>query len=175
METFEALARRRTCRDFSKDMVTREILEKLLYAASRAPTACNAPYRHFLIVDDPRVIKSIRQLSPSLLADPPILIIIVVDLRVAIQGTGPLAEFSAYVDSGAAGQNILLAAADLGLGAQFTMIPVMSGIREILDLPSHFRVDLIIPIGYPRKDSKGGVKAPRNANLVFRNRFGEKY
>jgi nitroreductase len=175
METFEALAKRRACRDFSKEPVAREIIDKLLYAASRAPTACNMPYRHFIVVDDPRVIKSIRQLSASLLADPPILIIVVSDMKVAVEDTGPLAEFSAYVDSGAAGQNILLAAADLGLGSQFTMIPVMAGVREILDLPNNFRVDLIIPIGYPKKDWKGSVKAQRNANSVFHNRFGEKY
>ncbi|MCL4517629.1 MAG: nitroreductase family protein [Thaumarchaeota archaeon] len=176
METFEALARRRACREYSKDPVPRGILEKLVYAGGRAPTACNMPYRHFIVVDDQRVIKSIRQLSPSLLADPPVLILVIVDLKVAIEETGPLAEFSAYVDSGAAGENILLAAADLGLGSQFTMIPVMAGIREILNLPSNFRVDLIIPIGYQKDEaSKRSVRAQKNANSAFRNRYGEKF
>ena len=173
LETFDALAKRRACREYSREPVKPEIIEKLLYAASRAPTACNAPYRHFIVVDDPRVIKSIRQLSPSLLADPPLLIIVVADLKVAVQDTGPLAEFSAYVDSGASGQNILLAATDLGLGAQFTMIPVMAGIREILELPSHFRVDLIIPVGYPKQGWKGSIRAPKSANKVYHNRYGE--
>lgn len=176
METFEALAERRACREYSKETVSREIIEKLVYAGSRAPTACNMPYRHFIIVDDQRVIKSIRQLSPSLLAEPPVLILVVVDLKVAIEDTGPLAEFSAYIDSGAAGENILLAAADLGLGSQFTMIPVMAGIREVLNLPSNFRVDLIIPVGYPKDDAaKRSVRAQRNANSVFHNRFGDRF
>ena len=174
METFQALSRRRACREYRKDPLPREIVEKLVYAASRAPTACNMPYRHFIVVDDLRVIKSIRQLSPSLVADPPLLIVVVTDLKVAIEDTGPLAEWSAYVDSGAAGENILLAAADLGLGSQFTMIPVMAGIREILDLPNNYRVDLIIPIGYPRNQAKS-VKAQKNANSVFHNKFGESF
>ncbi|HZW55422.1 MAG TPA: nitroreductase family protein [Nitrososphaerales archaeon] len=175
METYQALAKRRACREYTKDPVNREILEKLIYAGGRAPTACNMPYRHFIVVDDPRVITSIRQLSPSLLADPPILIIIVVDLKVAIEDTGPLAEFSSYIDSGAAGENIVLAATDLGLGSQFTMIPVMAGIREILDLPNNYRVDLIIPIGYPKKSANGSVKTQGSANSAFHNRFGEKF
>jgi nitroreductase len=174
METFQAFSRRRACREFSKDPVPREIVEKLVYAASRAPTACNMPYRHFIVVDDLRVIKSIRQLSPSLVADPPLLIVVVTDLKVAIEDTGPLAEWSAYVDSGAAGENILLAAADLGLGSQFTMIPVMAGIREILGLPSKYRVDLIIPIGYPKNPVKS-PKAQKNANSVYHNKFGESF
>jgi nitroreductase len=175
METFQALSKRRTCRDYSKDPIPREFLEKLIYAATRAPTACNMPYRHFMVVDDFRVIKSIRQLSPSLVADPPALIVILTDLKVAIEETGPLAEWSAYVDSGAAGENILLAAADLGLGSQFTMIPVMAGIRELLDLPENYRVDLIIPIGYPKNPVVKSVRAQKNANSVFHNRFGESF
>jgi len=175
LETFEALAKRKTCRDYAKVPIARELVEKLIYAGSRAPTACNMPYRHFLVVDDPRVIKSIRQLSPSLLADPPLLIIVIVDLIVAIEQTGPLAEFSSYVDSGAAGENILIAATDMGLGSQFTMIPVMAGIREILELPDNFRVDLIIPIGYRVPVKKLGVKAQKSANSVFHNKYGEMY
>jgi nitroreductase len=176
METFEALARRRACREYTKDPVPHEVIEKLIYAGSRAPTACNMPYRHFLVIDDPRMIKAIRQLSPSLLADPPILIIVMVDLNVAIEQMGPLGEFSSYIDSGAAGENILLAASDLGLGSQFTMIPMMAGIRELLNLPSNYRVDLIIPIGYPEpKLLSKGIRAQKNANTVFHNRFGEKF
>jgi nitroreductase len=174
METFQALSKRKTCREYVQDTVPREIVEKLVYAASRAPTACNMPYRHFLVVDDPRVIKSIRQLSPSLVANPPLLILVLTDLKVAVEDTGPLAEWSAYVDSGAAGQNILLAATDLGLGSQFTMIPVMAGIREILGLPSNYRVDLIIPIGYPKIPVKS-AKAQKNANTVFHNKFGDQF
>jgi len=176
METFQVLAKRRTCRDFKKDSVPREIVEKLLSAAKRAPTACNMPYRHFMVIDDPRVIKSVRQISPSLLANPPLLVVVMTDLKVAVEDTGPLAEFSSYVDSGAAGENILIAATDFGLGSQFTMIPTMAGIQEVLGLPDRYRVDLIIPIGYPEDNPiKGGVKAKSGANVVFYNKFGETY
>ena len=73
MDLFEALARRRACRHFTKEPVSAEDLQKLVYAAGRAPTASNRPYRHCILVDDPRVIRAIRQISPSLVADPPVL------------------------------------------------------------------------------------------------------
>jgi len=129
-------------------------MDKLTYALKLAPTACNAPYRHAIVVDDQRIIRAIKLVSPSLLANPPVLLVIVTDLKEAIEKTGPLAERSSYIDSGAAGQNVLLAATELGLGSQFTMIPAMAGIREILQLPGHYRVDLIIPIGYPQNSAK---------------------
>jgi len=154
MELSEVLARRRAYREFREDPVSRELMDKLTNALKRAPTACNAPYRHAIVVDDQRIIRAIKLVSPSLLANPPVLLVIVTDLKEAIEKTGPLAERSSYIDSGAAGQNVLLAATELGLGSQFTMIPAMAGIREILQLPGHYRVDLIIPIGYPQNSAK---------------------
>lgn len=174
-ELFEVLKKRRTIREYKKDPVPAPIVEKLCYAASRAPTACNAPYRHAIIIDDKRIIKAIRLVSPSLLADPPLLFVIITDLHEAIEKTGPLAERTSYVDSGAAGENVLLAATEMGLASQFTMIPSMAGIREILKLPEHYRVDLIIPIGFPTDDKKArqSTKARSGANIVYHNQFGE--
>ncbi|MFI5421463.1 MAG: nitroreductase family protein [Nitrososphaerales archaeon] len=173
MDLHQALAKRKATREYKRDPVPLEVVEKLCYAASRAPTACNAPYRHVIAIDDPRIIKSIQLVSPSLLANPPLLLVIITDLREAIEKTGPLAERSSYVDSGAAGENILLAATELGLGSQFTMIPSMAGIREILKLPEHYRVDLIIPIGFPdQSKKKKSTKARVGANSVFHNQFG---
>src|SRR2546428_3217362 len=174
MELSEALARRRACREFREEPISKDLVEKLTYAVRRAPTACNAPYRHTIIVADQRIIRAIKLVSPSLLASPPLLLVIVTDLKEAIEKTGPLAERSSYIDSGAAGQNVLLAATELGLGSQFTMIPAMAGIREILRLPAHYRVDLIIPIGYPRNSAKT-VKARKGANRVYHNQFGVPY
>jgi len=174
MELFQALAKRRACREFSEDNVPKEMIDKLIYAASRAPTASNIPYRHVIVIDDPKVIRSVRQISPSLLANPPALFVIFTDLRVALEKTGRVAEISSLVDSGASGENVLLAATDLGLGSQFTMISSMSGIRKILNLPDHCRVDLIIPIGFPAPRAKS-VKPRSGANKVYYNQFGKVY
>lgn len=171
MDLFEALARKRACRLFTKEPISQEQIQKLVYAAGRAPTASNRPYRHCILVDDPRVIRAIRQISPSLVADPPVLLIIFTDMEVALAGVGRVAERSSMVDAGAAGENVLLAATALELGSQFAMISVMTGIRTILRLPEHCRVDLIIPVGHPSSAPKS-VRAPEKANLVYHNQYG---
>lgn len=172
MDVFEALAKKRACRQYSKEPVSREHLEKIVYAAGRAPTASNRPYRHCIVIDDPRVIRAIREISPSLLADPPVLIIIFTDMEVALAGVGRVAERASMVDAGAAGENVLLAATALGLGSQFAMISAMAGIRTILGLPEHCRVDLIIPIGHPASPPKS-VRVSKKANLVYHNQYGD--
>jgi nitroreductase len=171
MDLFEALSKKRACRQFTSDPVSREHLDQLIYALGRAPTASNRPYRHCIIVDDPNVIRAIRQISPSLLADPPLLIIIFTDMKAASDKVGRVAERASLVDAGAAGENVLLAATALGLGSQFTMIAAMAGIRTILGLPEHCRVDLLIPIGHPLGSPKS-VKASEKANVVHHNQYG---
>jgi nitroreductase len=174
MELFDAFRLKRACREFSRKSVPRESVEKLVYAVGRAPTASNRPYIHCIVVDDPAVISAIRQISPSLLADPPLLIVIYTDLAVASEKVGRVAERCSAVDAGAAGENVLLAATALGLGSQFTMISTMAGVQTILGLPDYCRVDLIIPIGFPSQPPKSVKKHP-DANMAFRNQFGVPY
>jgi len=172
MDLLEALATRRACRAFLPDPVPPDMIEKLTFAVSRAPTASNRPYRHCIVIDDPDVIRAIRQISPALLADPPLLIVIIADAELAVSRTGPIGESASLIDAGAAGENVLLAATALGLGSQFTMISTQAGIRVILNLPETHRVDLIIPVGFPAGPIRS-MKAPREANQVYRNQFGK--
>jgi nitroreductase len=174
MELFEALTKRRSCRDFTKDPVSRDAVGRLLYAASRAPTASNVSYRELILIDDARVVRAVRQIHPALIAESNCLIVVVTNLRMAIERVGRVGALSSLIDSGAAGENILLAAVDLGLGSQFTMISAMAGIRTILGLPDHYRVDLILPIGVPIQATPG-VKGPRRTNPVHHNQFGVAY
>jgi nitroreductase len=171
VEVTEALRRRRTCRDYLPDPVPRELLDRLVDAANRAPTASNVPYRHVMIVDDPSVIRAVRQISASLLANPPVLLVVFTDLRLAVERVGRVGHLSSSIDAGAAGENVWLAATTLGLGTQFTMISAMPGIRVILGLPDHCRVDLIMPVGYPRATA-GPKRLGVRINAVHYNRYG---
>ena len=171
MELDRLLARRRACRDFLADPVSADVLARLADAAQRASTASNVPYRHVMIVDDPSVIKAVKRVSAALLADPPALLVVFTDLRLAVERVGRVGVLSSAIDSGAAGENVWLAATDLGLGTQFTMISAMAGIRTILGLPEHVRVDLIMPVGLPDPDARPR-RLPRAITPVHRNQYG---
>ena len=56
-----------------------------------------------MVVDDPRVIAAIRQISAALLADPPALLILMTDVQMAVDRVGRVGELSSMIDSGAAG------------------------------------------------------------------------
>jgi nitroreductase len=124
-----------------------------------------------LLVDDPRVVASIKTISAALLADAPALLIILSDQRLAVDRVGRIGEISSAIDSGAAGENVWLAATERGLGTQFTMISAMAGIRVILGLPDHVRVDLIMPVGVP-EETKRQTGPRRHVSRFHRNRYG---
>ena len=66
MDLFEALEKKRACRTFSADPVPESSIDQVVYAFGRAPTASNRPYRHCILIDDPRLIRAVRLISPSL-------------------------------------------------------------------------------------------------------------
>jgi len=174
VELAEALAKRRTCRDFSPEPVDSRAVERLLHAARRAPTASNVPYREVVVVDDPRVIRAIKQIHPAMLGSPPLLLVIVTNLTLAERRVGRVGRLSSLIDSGAAGENVLLEATELGLGSQFTMISAMAGIRRVLRLPEDYRVDLIIPVGFPAQRS-ATTRSARTVAPVHHNQHGTAY
>jgi nitroreductase len=174
VELAAALAKRRTCRDFSPEPVSPEAIERLLYAARRAPTASNVPYREVIVIDDPRVIRAIKQIHPAMLGSPPLVLVIATNLSLAERRVGRVGRLSSLIDSGAAGENVLLAATELGLGSQFTMISAMAGIRRVLSLPDDYRVDLIIPVGVPGKRTIT-TKSANSTWPVHHNQHGNPY
>jgi nitroreductase len=171
MELDRLLLQRRACREFLRDPVPSEAIAQLVAAAERAPIASNVPYRHVMIVDDPATIAAIKHIHAALLGHPPVLLIVFVDLELALDRVGRVGQISSAIDSGAAGENIWLAATDLGLGTQFTMISAMAGIRAILRLPERFRVDLVMPVGFPDLDAPRR-RVRRAVTHVHRNRYG---
>lgn len=170
MELADALRLRRVCRAYRDDPVPPELIERVLAAAASAPTASNVPYRQLMLVDDPAVIRAIRQISPALQANAPCLLIVMTDVELAVRRVGRIGESSSLIDSGAAGENAWLAAIDAGLASQFTMISAMPGIRAILGLPERYRVDLMMPLGFPAEPQK--PKGARRPPDVHRNQFG---
>ncbi len=174
VELKQALAKRRTTRDFLPEPVSAAAVERLLYAAGRAPTASNVPYREVIVVDDPRVIRAVKAVHPALLGSPPLLLVVVTNVGLAEKRVGRVGRLSSAIDSGAAGENVVLAATEMGLGSQFTMISAMAGIRRVLGLPEEYRVDLIIPIGVPAP-RVAATKSARAAAPIHHNQHGVPY
>lgn len=144
MELGDAIKKRYSERDYSDKIPDREQIMRILESAREAPNSCNMQVMHFLIIDDQSIRQEMSNLSTKKFNWAPVNVILMVDSRITVK------RHSAIMSLGAAMQNMLLTATDMGLAA--CPMAGFSGdkkIREKMKIPTHYDLILIIGIGYP--------------------------
>ncbi len=125
-------------------------------AAMAAPSGNNSQPWEFVIVQDPRIKDAIANVHPwvSMAKQAPAAIIVMGDKS---------SEWWEH-DCAAAAENLLLAAANLGLGTVWCGIKEHQeeAVRKILGAPSRLGVLCIIPVGYPAESPLPNTKYREN-------------
>ena len=172
MDVREALRRRRMHRAFSSDPVSEEVLTELTWAAARAPMGGNELVRRIVVISDPAVVRTVREVTPSFLADSPAILLICTDLERAEAAMGRQGrDILSLLDAGAAAQNVALAATALGLGVCFVRSVNEAALRAVLNLPENVRPDILIGIGHPSPTPSPAMRYGKP--VVYQNRFGQ--
>jgi F420 biosynthesis protein FbiB-like protein len=197
VEQLELFLGRRSIRRYRTDPVPREILQQLLTAAIWAPSAHNRqPWRFATITGRPLkeelawamgeklradltadgaprdVIEKDVNRSYSRITGAPTLIL--VSLTMADMDRYPdesreQNEWLMAVQSTAmAGQNLLLAAHALGLGACWMCAPLFCPdvVRQALDLPADWQPQGLVTLGYPAEERQK-ARFPLSAHVRF--------
>jgi nitroreductase len=173
MDVFTAMRKRRMHRVFEDRPVEPELLDKLVYAAGRAPVV-RANLRHIVVVTDPRLMRAVRVLSPGFLNNAPALMAICSDIPQMVEligerAAGPTAAF----DCGAAAGYMSVAAPALGLGICVVTSWTPPAMRPIFDLPEHVEPYVLMAVGYPIPNPPKAP--PRFQPIVHQDRFGTPY
>lgn len=153
MDVYSAIEGRRSVRKFdSARAVDRVLVEKLLRAAVKAPNAGNAQPWRFIVVYD-QVLKerlSEAALGQTFVASAPVTVVACVDLSVADKAYGQRGrELYCLQDSGAAIENLMLAAHAEGLGTCWVGAFDEPAAARILALADNMRPVAMVPIGFP--------------------------
>ena len=153
----EAIAKRKSIRNFKDQPVEAEKVENLLRAAMRAPSGMNGQPWEFVVVDDKEILLAMQKLSPggrALLTAP--LAIVVLEREIPRRTEMGLTWLNPQ-DLGACTENILLQAIEEGLGAGWMGVgPGTEGqakLAELLQLPKEVKPYSIIGLGYPAEDA----------------------
>ena len=148
----KAILHRRSIRKYKPDPLTPSQINTLLEAAMMAPSASNCQAWRFVACTDREIIDALHAVHPysGMLAEAPVCIAVCYD-RMAAPG---LAQFWQQ-DCAAATENILIAAADIGLGTCWMGVApnaeFMKSIRAALNLPDTVDPFNLIAIGYPNE------------------------
>ncbi len=193
-DLFDVVHRQRACRNFSDETVDDTLVEKVLDAATFAPSAENRQPWVFVVVRDPARRAAIGaitrraweggarahsegRLTPGLLADvdsgakggvagAPVLVVVCGDTRLGDRRVLEASVFPAI-------QNLLLAATALGLGSSLTTLALVFGreLAAIVGLPDEVVPMAVVPLGWPARP----LSAPRRiavSDKAHRESFG---
>ncbi|MEZ5142038.1 MAG: nitroreductase family protein [Acidimicrobiales bacterium] len=190
MELAEVLRRRRMVRSFAARPVDDEVLDELLEAARRSPSAGNSQGLDLVVLRGHETARywdvtlpGARRAAfgwPGLLRAP-VLVVVVTDPAAyvaryaeadkASTGLGSGADRWPvpywFVDAGAAIENLLLAAADAGLGAcLFGPFGHEEAVRQALGIPGGRRLVATIAVGHADGGDERGRSAGRRRRTL---------
>ncbi len=190
---FDVARRQRACRAFTDDPVDDDTVERILEAATRAPSAENTQPWTFVVVRDPDRRAAIGaltarawerggrehsegRLAPGLLEDvergatggiaaAPVLVVVCADTGLTVPAALAASVYPAV-------QNLLLAATALGLGSALTTLPVVFGVElaALVGLPEGVAPLAVVPLGHPAR-AYGPSKRLPVAAKAFRESF----
>jgi len=179
MDVIETMETCSAARYLKSDPVPQELIERVIYGATRASSPGNSQHWDFIVVRNPEVKRKIRDLlvprfqamavglpktgrAPSkMIAGATHLAetmneapaIIFVCGPVAYPPNAPVEQFvwSALYP---AAQNLIVAARSLGLGTTFTTFHMFmeNELRDLLGIPTDIKFGVMIPIGWPQND-----------------------
>ena len=173
LDVVDAMRRRRMHRAFEDRTVSREVLQQLVWGAVRAQQ-CRSGIRNLIVVDDPAVMATARQVLPGFINNAPAMIVHCTDLHRTEAVTGRRGiDVATRLDAGAACAHLGLLAQAFGLGVcTVTSWPDVV-VQELLELPSHIRPDVTVAIGYVSDTPSPAARGFRTA--AFHNRYGNDF
>ena len=156
--TMASILNRRSVRSYTSEKVKPNDITKILTAASWAPSGNNLqPWRFSVVINNEELIKRLSSLTiyQSWLQTSPCLIAVFLDTRVVDNKVEGI--YLKHVQAiGAAIQNMLLAAHEIGLGTCWIgeILKNEDQVRELLGASKDLELMAVISVGYPSKDTK---------------------
>ena len=193
----EVMGTCRAMRWLRPDPVPPELIDRVLWAATRAPSPGNTQDWDFVVVDDPdakaRIGAAVREAMTAYVAalprpdrttrlmldgtthlidtfaQAPVVVFVCGAVNYPAQRPDPQMTWSALYP---AAQNLILGARALGLGTTFTTLhrPAEPVVREVLGIPDDVKIAATIPIGWPA-GRFGPVNRRPLTDVVHRNRW----
>ena len=176
MDIFECIEKRHSYRgEFKDESVKRDDLVNIVEAGLLAPSGCNAQSTSFVIIDDPDIVREIKQMHPTNMAmrTAPAYIACVIN-KVA----EPVYEGKAFEieDCAAAVENMLLAVTALGYATVWIDGWLRTegrneALSKMLNVPGGKIVRILLPIGIEAEKVQRPVKKAFGER-AFINSFG---
>lgn len=167
MEFKELLFERRSTRSFTSRELTSDEINYILTAAVNAPSACNMQSWHFYCVTDPAVKASFKDFCAEWVSLAPVIFVICTDDEGIVSRFGDKGKKFPMQDTALAMENMLLAAADMGLGGCIIGAYDDDKCRKALNIPEKYKPVALMPIGEPTAKVPPRQRKPLSDVVTF--------
>lgn len=153
MELEKVIKSRYSVRKFKPDMITDDELNTILEAGMVAPTGCNYQPQRVYVLNSEEAIAKIRQLCRSAF-NAPVVLIIALDENADWKNPYEEGYRAGIQDVSIVADHMMLAAWDIGVGSCWVNAFRPSDVKAAFNLPENETPVLLMPLGYPAKDSE---------------------
>lgn len=155
MENFLELAKARySCRKFTPTMISDEVLGQILEAGRVSPTAVNFQPQRVLVIRDEESIQKLKR-STNFTFNAPVILMVCYDISEAWKDPFECIDIGT-VDATIAATQMMLEAADLGVGSTFVGHFRTKKMMEDFNIPEYIKPICLLPMGYPCKEHPAG-------------------
>jgi nitroreductase len=147
VEALDAIFARRDVRQYTDDPIPRDDLERILEAGRRSPSSINRQRWDFVVVTGRSGLEKLAKVwerGGRHVASSAATIALVTP---AADDADTWADIA--FDVGQAAENLMIAAAGLGIGSGHSSVMDQELCRELLGYPEDHRCDYLITLGYP--------------------------
>ena len=146
MEFETVIRERHATRKFSNQKIEKEKLEMILEAGRLAPTAKNLQPIKIYVVEEK--VEELDQATPCRY-HAPVVLVVCGDYEKAFQKE----NYSTYeMDAVIVATHMMLEATNIGVSNIWVEMFQEEVLRELLDIPSHFKPICLLPLGYEAED-----------------------
>lgn len=171
METWDAIRSRRNVRAFEDEPIDEATLTRVLEAGRRAPSSRNQQAWDFVVVTDRERLRELSKVwrNAGHVAGSAATVALV-----APTSSDPDERETYQFDLGQAAMNMMLAAADLGIGSSHASVVDQALARDVLVLPPDRECVLLIALGAPADRPLTPIERPDRRtfdDVVHRERW----
>jgi nitroreductase len=154
-------------RRYRPDPVPPEVVQRIVEAGRLTASSMNRQPWHFVVVDDPAMLRRLGELAQSgpYIAQAPLAIAVAVEKTIF-----------AVSDGSRAIQSMVLTAWAEGVGSNWVGFRGLDEIKALLGIPEEYEVLAVLPFGYPVEPGSQGKKERKPlAEVASHGQFGQPF
>ncbi|MGD0582009.1 MAG: nitroreductase family protein [Bacteroidales bacterium] len=178
-EMLDLIRTRQSDRSYSDRAVEKEKIDRITEAGRLAPSACNSQPWKLIVVDDRALLDKLARAASakltgmnSFVSQAPVQVVVVREKANMSSRIGATVKNKDYsrIDIGIVSENICLQARAEGLGSCMIGWFDERMVKKILKIPASKRVELLITIGYPARETREKKRRPSD-DVISRNSY----